>query len=117
MDRDILLLLVGASIALVSSLLTALIQHILSLRADQVRRERDREDRKVEELRKALSDGTRPGLSEVRDKIAQRKLAELYEQARLELRAGDWEVAVKAFESVLQEASSGTEEEQGEPAE
>ncbi len=40
-DRDVALLLIGAAIALVSSIVTALVQHFLSLRADRIKRERD----------------------------------------------------------------------------
>jgi len=54
-DRDVALLLIGAAIALVSSIVTALVQHSLSLRADRVKRERDR----VENQKAILSEGTR----------------------------------------------------------
>lgn len=46
MDRDILLLLLGAGIAFITTLsgivLTVVLQHVLVLREDRIRRERDR---------------------------------------------------------------------------
>jgi hypothetical protein len=50
MDRDILLLLIGAGIGLVGGAAGAVIQHFLSLREDRIKRERDRE--KEEQARK-----------------------------------------------------------------
>lgn len=55
MDRElVLLLVVGGTIALASSLITALVYHVLSLRADRIRRERDNEATRAEELRHTL---------------------------------------------------------------
>jgi len=48
------LLLIGAGVGLVSSLIGAWVQHHLSLRADRIRRERDREERAAKELRDNL---------------------------------------------------------------
>lgn len=41
------LLLIGAGIALVSSLVTSIVNHTLSLRADKVKRQRDAEEEKA----------------------------------------------------------------------
>jgi hypothetical protein len=49
-DHDLLLLFTGAAIALVSAVITALMQHILSLREDRIRRERDERARNREHL-------------------------------------------------------------------
>ena len=54
MDHDLQLLLVGASISLVSSIVTLLLQHILSLRLDKMKRERDKIDREILELKESL---------------------------------------------------------------
>jgi HEAT repeat protein len=54
MDRDLLLLVTGACISLVSSIVTLLLQHFLSLRADLIKRERDRSERKILETREQL---------------------------------------------------------------
>jgi len=51
-DHDLLLLLTGAAIALVSTVIAALVQHILSLREDRIRRERDEQGRRREDLTK-----------------------------------------------------------------
>lgn len=45
MDRDMVLLFTGAGIALASAILTTLTGHLLSLREDRIKRERDRADR------------------------------------------------------------------------
>jgi hypothetical protein len=60
-DPEVALLLIGAAIALASGLIGALVQHLLSLRADRIKRERDR----GEEQRAILSEGAldrAPGL-------------------------------------------------------
>jgi hypothetical protein len=55
MDGEVVLLLaVGGTIALVSSLLTALAYHLLSLRTDRIRRERENEAQRAEALRDTL---------------------------------------------------------------
>jgi hypothetical protein len=58
MDRDIALLLIGAGIALVSSVVIAILAHFLSLRAGKVRRERDREESIREQTRATLMDSS-----------------------------------------------------------
>ena len=57
MDRDIALLLVGAGIALVSAIVTAILAHWLALRADKARRERDAEEKQSEYIRQQLLAG------------------------------------------------------------
>jgi hypothetical protein len=52
-DREVALLL-GVAIALVSSIVTVLVQHLLSLRAERIKRERDKKEKEAEELRKPL---------------------------------------------------------------
>ncbi len=54
MTRDVQLLLVGASISLISSIVTLLLQHFLTLRLDKVKRERDKIDRDILELKERL---------------------------------------------------------------
>ncbi len=54
MDKDFVLLLTGAGIALVASIATAILQHFLSLRADIVRRNRDTEERLLREERERV---------------------------------------------------------------
>ncbi|MBM3190063.1 MAG: hypothetical protein FJZ90_15245 [Chloroflexi bacterium] len=49
-DHDLLLLLTGAAIALVSAVVTALVQHILSLREDKIKRGRDEQARNIARL-------------------------------------------------------------------
>jgi len=49
-DHDLLLLLTGAAIALASAVITALVQHILSLREDRIKRGRDEQATKREHL-------------------------------------------------------------------
>lgn len=77
MDRDILLLLVGATIALVSSILTALAQHFLSLRAERIKRTWEKEEDKSQELRKSLTEGTRLPLNEVKRKVLSERIDEI----------------------------------------
>jgi len=48
------LMLLGAGIALVSAITTALVNHLLSTRADRIRRERDRLEKEDAERRKHL---------------------------------------------------------------
>lgn len=52
-DREVALLL-GVAIALVSSIVTVLAQRLLSLRAERIKRERDKKEKEAEELRKPL---------------------------------------------------------------
>jgi hypothetical protein len=56
-SEELSLLLIGASIALLSSMLTLIIQHFLSLEEDSVKRQRDEVFRKAEDLRKQLLAG------------------------------------------------------------
>ena len=52
-DRGVALLLIGAALGVVSSLIGALVQHLLSLRADKIRRERDRKEEERREMLQA----------------------------------------------------------------
>ena len=54
MNREVILLVVGAGIALASSLITALVQHALYLRADRVKRARDEDQRRAETMKDLL---------------------------------------------------------------
>jgi hypothetical protein len=54
MESGTTLFLMGAAVALVSSVVTALIQHALWLRSDRIRRQRDREERRALAMRMAL---------------------------------------------------------------
>lgn len=51
MSRDVFLVLLGAGIALASSVVAAWVQHKLSLKADEVKRRRDLIDRELERRR------------------------------------------------------------------
>lgn len=64
-EREVVYILIGAGIALVSSIVTALVQHFLSLRADRIKRVRERELRESEKLRRHLSEGIGFQLSEI----------------------------------------------------
>jgi hypothetical protein len=57
MDHDLLLLLTGAGIALVSSVITYSVQHVLALREDRIKRAREKEDREAEKRRELLMAG------------------------------------------------------------
>lgn len=57
MNADLLLLLVGAGIGLASSLLTIVVQHLLSLREDRIKRERDKLPEQTGQLRDYLKRG------------------------------------------------------------
>lgn len=50
-------MLIGAGIALISSLVTALAQHFLSLRADRIKKTTEKTEKEAEELRKHLMEG------------------------------------------------------------
>ena len=50
-DREVALLL-GVAIALVSSIVTILVQHLLSLKAERIKREWDKKEKEAEELRR-----------------------------------------------------------------
>ncbi|MFQ5855821.1 MAG: hypothetical protein ACE5LU_09290 [Anaerolineae bacterium] len=56
-DPEVALLLSGAAIALASSLITAWLQHHLSLRAEETRMELQREKEEAEERRRNLLEG------------------------------------------------------------
>lgn len=55
MDRDALLLIVGGGIALITSIITSLVQHMLSLRADRILREREEHRTRAQKVREALT--------------------------------------------------------------
>jgi hypothetical protein len=58
MGRDLALLLAGAAVALSSSLITVLLQHVLALRAEKIKRRLDEEEKAAERSRARLSEGT-----------------------------------------------------------
>lgn len=69
-SEGLFLLLVGAGIALASSLLTLVLQHFLSLREEKIRRKRDREEKEKDLLEEAESLGLSPEEhQEVLDKV------------------------------------------------
>jgi flagellar motor component MotA len=53
-DQEILLILLGAGLSLVGAVVGSITQHFLSLRADRVRRERDKEERERQLVRETL---------------------------------------------------------------
>jgi hypothetical protein len=71
-DRDVALLLIGAAFGVVSAIIGSLAQHSLSLRADKVRRKRDREEREAEKRRNSLSRGVSDGVLIVLDREGRR---------------------------------------------
>jgi hypothetical protein len=71
MSQDLFLLLVGAGIGLVSSLVGIFVQHSLSLRAERKKRDWEREDREAEERRKQLLLGTDGAISPEAARAAQ----------------------------------------------
>jgi hypothetical protein len=60
MHKEFWLLLTGASIALVSSAVTALLEHFLALRTQRIKRERDATERRRSVLREVLLGETGP---------------------------------------------------------
>lgn len=69
MSHDIVLLLIGAAIALGSSVITALAQHLLSLRAEKIKRRWEKEEIEAQEFRKGMLEGAR-----VQDELVRRKI-------------------------------------------
>ena len=69
MSRDIALLLVGAAIAIASSIVTAIVQHRLSLRAERIKRKWEKEERESQEMKKRLAEG-----AQVQRKLVDRKI-------------------------------------------
>lgn len=57
MNRDILLLFVGAGIALMSSLVTALVQHLLSIRIEKIKKALEKREKEDQELKGRLIEG------------------------------------------------------------
>jgi hypothetical protein len=55
MSRDVYLLLIGAGIGLLASIVGIVVQHFLSLRADKVTRERDRREEEKSKLREQIT--------------------------------------------------------------
>lgn len=60
MDRDVYLILVGAGISLVSSLLTLFFQFILGLISENIQSKREEKKRQSKEIREALIDKSLP---------------------------------------------------------
>lgn len=56
-NRDVALLLLGAGIALVSSITTALVQHFLSIRIEKIKRDLERGEKESQEIRTRLTAG------------------------------------------------------------
>ena len=67
-SRDTSLVIIGAGIALVSSIVTAFVQHLLFLRADKLKRKWDQNRRESEALRISLTQAE-PTLVAIREKI------------------------------------------------
>jgi hypothetical protein len=57
LDRDILLVLIGGAVGVGGALMGAIVNHLLDLRTDRVRRARDRSERYESELRSQLTRG------------------------------------------------------------
>lgn len=55
---EIYLVLIGAGVALASSLLTIILQHFLTLRHDRITRERRAEEERKREIKKSLTSPT-----------------------------------------------------------
>jgi hypothetical protein len=77
-------MLTGAGIALVSSLLTLLVQHALSLRADRIRRQRDRDEQRRQASGVEAWPGDKPTLNHAQVKeLLQRVNKEMAQTAGL----------------------------------
>ena len=72
MSRDLNLILIGAVIALTSSIVTALVQHLLALRAEKLKRKWDDERKQSDTFRSTLLQ-TDPALTSIKEKILRRK--------------------------------------------
>lgn len=72
MSRDVNLILIGAVIAVTSSLVTALVQHLLALRAEKLKRKWDDERKQSDTFRSTLLQ-TDPALTSIREKILSRR--------------------------------------------
>lgn len=56
-DRDLYFLLLGAGIALLSAVVTSLLQHFLRLREERIKWQRDKEEREARERREYITRG------------------------------------------------------------
>lgn len=70
MGRDLVLILTGAGIAMGSSLITAVTQHFLGLRAERIRRQMENEERANQEIRNRLLEGTDIHLAALKDQVS-----------------------------------------------
>lgn len=91
MSRDFTLLLMGATIALVSGLITALVQHRLSLKRERVKRDWEKEDREAQERRISLLENTQFELGGVKRSLLERQMRML----RVDLESREFEVRQK----------------------
>jgi len=73
MTRDIALLLIGAGIALISSIITAFLQHWLLLRVERTKKKMERIERESQELRSKITEGSQFHLTSVSKKVLESK--------------------------------------------
>lgn len=97
MSRDFTLLLMGATIALVSGLITALVQHRLSLRRERFKRDWEKEDRNEQEHRIRLLENTQLDLGNVKRKLMERELRMLH----LDVKSRDFDMRQKFMDRGL----------------
>lgn len=71
MNRDVILLLAGAAIALVSSIITSVTQHLLSLRIEKMKRIWEKREKESQELRQRLTEGSQIQMGAVERKLRQ----------------------------------------------
>jgi predicted GTPase len=69
MSHEILLLLIGAGIALVSSIVTALVQHLLNLRAEKIKKRWEKEAAQSQALQSSLTEGVQIHLDSIKEKL------------------------------------------------
>jgi hypothetical protein len=91
MSRDFTLLLMGATIALVSGLITALVQHRLSLKRERVKRDWEKKDREAQERRISLLENTQLERGGVKKSLLERQMRML----RVDLESREFEVRQK----------------------
>ncbi len=94
MDRELILMIVGAGIALTSSIVTALIQHILSIRVDRIRMEREQQVREEERMLKERELREKM-LLEMLDKVRESGLQKAVSDLQTSFHARSPEVLIK----------------------
>lgn len=93
MERDLVLLIAGAAISLFSSIVALALQHVLSLREDRIKRERDKQEDSKRQLVQAVNLQTTAAVSS--DPAWDRFRARLQSRALEDAQAGNIAGATK----------------------